>query len=419
MKTAVIPLVLCMTTAYAKAPKPDWEADVGQVRVKVYRVQVEEKPDPTGGYDWGPCVMKDGDIYRMWWTRPCARTDKTLPFETTDDKGGPLKFQYSIRGDRIFYAESRDGYSWHLNGNGDEVSVDAYGPDSPTPVIVLTPSESRWEKRHLGTPSVVKVDGAFYLYYEAPAAFQVRTDESGKPAEGQEYHNQVFLATSKDGRHWTKWPSNDAPQPIIKTPASNLEPGRRRYGLGQPTVCYKDGRFILHYVDACTWWPDTIIRLESTDPTFRGAKPIMNGLVNKLGLENPPPPGAVAKFAQTDICRLGDSFYLVRPVYGTDRIAILRSTSGVFWSDDQSHDHIHVPRQIALHDPRGAKYRGRLFPRFLRTPHGQIVGDETHFTVFYGSGDVDSTEYWPPHTWDICRADITFSRPLEREEPAK
>lgn len=401
-----------MMSIQAHARKPDWQAEVGQTRAKVYRLQVEENRDPTGSYDWGPCVMKDGGIYRMWWTRPCAPTDKTLPFETTDDKHNPVEFRYSTRGDRIFYAESRDGYTWHLIGNGAEVSVDAYGPDSPTPIIILEPSETRTERRHVACPSVVKIKGTFYMYYEAPAAFKIR-DDNGKSAEGQEYQNQVFLATSKDGRHWTKWPSNSGPQPIIKSPAENLEPERRRYGLGQPTACYHDGRFTLFYVDSCTWWPDTLVRLDSTDPTFKDALPTIQGLKNEVGGRRPPA-GAVAKYAQTDIAWLGDSFYLVRPVYGTDRIAILRSDSGVFWSDDSSNDPLAAPCQIALHDPRGDKMRGRLYPRFLRTPHGEIVGDATHMTVFYGSGDVDGPG-WPPHTWDICRADISFSNPLKKE----
>lgn len=409
---------MAFATQSAAAPNPDWRCDVGQTHVEVFRLQVEADPDPSGGYDWGSCVMKDGDIYRMWWTRPCAPTDKTMPYQTTDDEGKPVEFAYSVRGDRIFYAESRDGYTWRLNGTGEEVALDDYGPDSPTPVIVLRPSETQWERRHLGTPSVVKVNGVFYMYYEAPAEFAVRRDEKGEPAEGQEYHNGVFLATSRDGRHFTKWPSNDNPEPIIRSPEENRKPGRRRYGLGQPTVYYRDGKFVLHYVDACTWWPDTLVRLESSDPAFKGIEPTIQGLRNRLGVTSDPPAGAIAKFAQTDICYLGDSSYLVRPVYGTDRIAILRSGDGVFWCDDLSHDPINVPRQIALHDPRGVDARGRLFPRFLRTPYGGVVGDETHMTVFYGSGYTEG-HGWSPHTWDICRADITFAHPLEKEPRAE
>ena len=411
-------LVAANTAHAAQTPKPDWQADVGQTTARVYRVQVEENPDTTGGYDWGSCVMRDGDIYRMWWTRPCARTDETCPFETNDENGKAVTFRYSIRGDRIFYAESRDGYTWHMNGNGDEVTLDAYNPDSPTAVIVLRPSETRWERRHVANPSVVKVGGTFYLYYEAPSGFTWRIDDKGQPVEGAEYNNQVFVATSKDGRHFTKWPSDDAPQPIIKAPLANLEPGHRRYGLGQPSVCYRNGKFIMHYVDSCTWHPDTIVRVESSDPMFRNARRYSQRLRNTLGSEGAIPEGAVAKFAQTDVCYLGDSFYLVRWVYGTDRIAILRSGSGVFWSDDSSHDPLSARRQIALHDPRSAKFRGRWAPRFLRTPHGEIVGDPTHMTVFYAAGDVDSLG-WMCYTYDIHRADLTFAHPLDSDEMAK
>ncbi len=163
-------MALAVPARQDRTPAAHWQANVGQTGVKVYRVQVEEGPDRTGGYDWGACVMKDGSLYRMWWTRPCAQTDKTLAFETTGDSGKPVKFEYSTRGDRIFYAESRDGYTWRLNGSGDEIELDAYGPDSSTPVIVLRPSETKWERRHVGCPSVVKVDGTFYMYYEAPPA---------------------------------------------------------------------------------------------------------------------------------------------------------------------------------------------------------------------------------------------------------
>ena len=396
----------------ASAIAPAWSADVGQTTVKVYQVQQETFTDTSGIYDWGACVMKDGDIYRMWWTRPCPPSPETFSCETTADDGKPVTLHYTPEGDRTFYAESRDGYTWHLGGKGDEVSLDAYGPDSPTAVIVLKPSETRWERKHAACPSVVKVGGTFYMYYEAPSAFKVWRDAKGNPIPGTEYHNQVFLATSKDGKYFTKWPKDDAPEPIIETPESNLKPGRQAYGFGQPTACYRNGKFILHYVDSCTWFPDVMVRLESSDPTFRDARPTIQGLVNRLGSDKPAPAGAVAKYAQTDICWLGDSFYLVRPVYGTDRIALLRSKSGVFWSDDLSNDPLSARRQIAVHDPRGTEFRGRLYPKFLRGPHGEIVGDKTHFTVFYGSGR-DSGPGWSPRTWDIARADIAFRSPLE------
>jgi len=410
-------LVMAALAGYAGElpPGPHWIADVGQASVKVYRVQIEPFTDTSGVYDWGACVMKDGDLYRMWWVRQSPPSNKTLPYETTGDDGKPVTVRYNSEcGDRVYYAESKDGYTWHLSGKGDEVAINKYGPDSPTPIMVLKPSDSRWEKAHLGDPSVVKVGDTFYMYYETCSAFRLRKNEKGEVSAGTEFHNQVFLATSKDGRHWKKWPKDDDPQPIVKAPESNLQPGKQSYGFGQPTACYKNGRFILHYVDSCTWFPDVLVRLESSDPTFRDARPTIEGLVNRIASDKPVPAGAVSKYAQTDICWLGDSFYLVRPVYGTDRIAILRSKSGVFYSDDISNDPLSARRQIALHDPRGVEFRNRLYPRFLRTPHGEVVGDETHFSVFYGSGDGGGPG-WGPRTWDIYRADIAFIRPLEED----
>ena len=408
----ILPLTAVLPGHSASPLAPAWQVRADASQVKVYRVQIESNPDPTGGYDWGACVMKDGDLYRMWWTRPGARTDQTNTFDATAADGKPVALRYSLRGDRIYYAESRDGYRWNLNGDGEGQSIESYTPDSSGPVVVLRPSETQWERRHLGCVSVVKVEETFYLYYEAPCAFEVRTNAAGQLEAGQEYHNQVFAATSRDGRHFSKWPLNEAPQPILSAPTGNFQPGRRRYGLGQPSVCYRDGRFILHYVDACTWYPDVIVRLEASDPFFRDAKPATHGLAKPDHKGTPPPDGAVAKFAQTDLCWLGNSFYLVRPVYGTDRIALLRSNSGVFACDDASNDPLAAPRQIPLHDPRNVKYRARMYPRFLRSPHGEIIGDGTRFTVFYGSGDWDAGPGWPPSTWDIFRADIVFSEPL-------
>lgn len=271
--------------------------------------------------------------------------------------------------------------------------------------MVLGTAESKWEKQQLADPTVVKVGDTFYMYYEAAGEFKPRKGET--PIE---YNCSVFLATSRDGRRWTKWPNNTDPQPIIPGPEENKRPGRRRYGKGQPSVCYKNGKFVLHYVDSVAW-PDVMVRVESPDPTFRKDVTTASGLTNPAGFTQPIPRGTVSKFAQTDICWLGDSWYLVRPVYGTDRLAILRSDSGVFWCDDLTNDHLLAPRQIAVHDPRGVDYRGRLYPRFLRDPHGQIIGDQTHMTVFYGSGQHGPG--WTAYTWDIHRADLVFAVPLE------
>ncbi|MDQ1255856.1 MAG: hypothetical protein QG656_450 [Candidatus Hydrogenedentes bacterium] len=385
------------------ALEPDWRCEVGAATVEVYAIQREE-PVEGSPYDWGACVMKDGDLYRMWWTRQSPRSTDTIRYEGTDQDGKPFAFDYTIEGDRIYYAESRDGYTWRLNGTGREVSVDEYDADSPYPVEVLRAADSRWEKKQIADPSVVKVDGTFYMYYEGAGEFRPRPGET--PIE---YNNAVFLASSLDGKHWTKWPSNEDPQPVVAPRAENLAPENRRYGCGQPSVFYRDGRFVLHYVDA-TGWPDVMVRIESPDPTFRTEVTRIQGLRDDLGSLKPVPESIVSKFAMTDLGLIGASVFLVRPVYGTDRVALLRSETGVFGCDDRTNDPALAPRQIPLHDPRGVEFPARLYPRFLRGPHGEIVGGETHMTLFYASGRQGPG--WTAYTWDIHRADLSFPAPL-------
>ncbi len=396
-------MVLTALLTLLAAPQPDWTCDVGQTAVKVYVVQREE-PVEGSPYDWGACVMKDGDLYRMWWTRQSPRSSETRHYEGTDENGAPFAFDYTVEGDRVFYAESRSGYEWHLNGSGHETPIDDYTAASPHPVEVLKAADSKWEKKQIGDPTVVKVDSTFYMYYEGAGEFKPRPNET--PVE---YNNSVFLATSPDGRHWTKWPNNKDPQPVVSPSPANLKPENRRYGCGQPSVLYRDNTYILYYVDS-TGWPDVMVRLESTDPTFQKDVKKIQGLKDDLGSLKPVPESIVSKFAMTDFGFLGNSLYLVRPVWGTDRVALLRSESGVFVCDDRTNDPLLAPRQIALHDPRGVEFRARLYPRFLRDEHGQIEGDETHMTIFYASGRQGPG--WTAYTWDIHRADMEFIRPL-------
>ncbi len=400
-------MFLLFLTGTLLAVQPDWTCEFGQCAVKVFAIQ-RESPVEGSPYDWGACVMKDGDVYRMWWTRQSPRSTETRRYDGTDQEGKPFSFDYTLEGDRIFYAESRDGYAWHLNGTGHEVAPDVYTAESPHPIEVLKASDTRWEKKQIGDPSVVKVDGTYYMFYEGAGEFKTRPGET--PIE---YNNAVFMATSTDARHWNKWPDNDDPQPVVAPPAANLRPENRRYGCGQPSVLFREGNFVLYYVDA-TGWPDVMVRLESPDPTFRKEVKRIRGLKDDLGAIPPVPESIVSKFAMTDFGVLGASLYLVRPVLGTDRVTILRSETGLFPCDDRSNDPLQAPRQIALHDPRGVEFRARLYPRFLRGPHGEILGDETHMTLYYASGRQGPG--WTAYTWDIHRADLEFARPLSLVE---
>ena len=89
---------------------------------------------------------------------------------------------------------------------------------------------------HVARPTVVFVNNKYYMYLEAPAV------------GGEGSDNNVFLATSTDGKKFTLYPSNDNPQPVIRQPESTMNKGL--YGVGQPSAFYKDGKFYVYYTDA-------------------------------------------------------------------------------------------------------------------------------------------------------------------------
>ena len=149
-------------------------------------------------YDWAHSIIKDGNVYKMWWVRQA-------PYDT------------------VWYAESTDLKNWRNERR----------------VIQIT-KDTEWVKMHVGNPDVIKIGGKYYMYFEAPATLDTQNNS--------EYDNNVFLATSADGISWTMYPSNDNPQPIVKQPESSMHKGK--YGVGQPSITYKDNQFVLFYTDA-------------------------------------------------------------------------------------------------------------------------------------------------------------------------
>lgn len=159
-------------------------------------------------YDWGHSVIKEGDTYKMWWCRPAFY-------------------------DAIFYAESKDLKNW----------------TNVQRVICFSPNQTNVKKYDnikgmLGKPSVVKVDGTYYMYFEAPAS-----EDPDVTATVLEWDNQVMLATSTDGIHWELYADVDGePQPVIAMPSDKMgDSNNKYYGVGQPSVFYKDGMFHLTY----------------------------------------------------------------------------------------------------------------------------------------------------------------------------
>lgn len=156
-------------------------------------MQLEDYPI-DGVYDQSFNCIKVGDTYKMWWGRAC-------PYDT------------------IWYAESKDMKNWY----------------NAQCVIDLKGYRTTWIKDMLLWSSVLYVNGQYHMFFEAPASL----DEQG------EYNNNICYAASKDGIHWTFYPDNENPKPVIYNPSTG-----RSYGVGQPKAFYKDGAFYIVYTDA-------------------------------------------------------------------------------------------------------------------------------------------------------------------------
>ena len=116
--------------------------------------------------------------------------------------------------------------------------------------VLVVEEDSTWIKMHVGKPTVIKINGEFKMYFEAPATL--------KDGGGKEFDNNVLLATSKDGKKWSYWTNGgNEPYPVLAMSKeemdasynfSNENPsGYGYYGLGQPSVCYVNGKYYLFF----------------------------------------------------------------------------------------------------------------------------------------------------------------------------
>lgn len=119
---------------------------------------------PTGGYDvYLPTVIKDGSVWKMWYTYN----------------------GYTEGKNRIFYATSNNGLAWTIQNSG-------------APVLPLGGAGS--DDEYGGwAPCVIKEGSTYYMWY------------SGSTSA---YLYQVIYATSSDGITWTKQNSGHTIFPI-------------------------------------------------------------------------------------------------------------------------------------------------------------------------------------------------------------
>ncbi|GLZ43168.1 beta-xylosidase [Actinokineospora sp. NBRC 105648] len=203
-------------------PPPSQEPSPDQVGLGTDRPRRSAEVVAAGAadavYNYAPTLMVDEGRYRMWW---CSQLGGAGP-------------------------------------PGDDILLgDAPSPDGPygNPLsAVFSGNPGSFDGMHTCDPSVIRVGGTYYLYY---------TGAAGNHANG----NAIGLATSPDGRTWTR--ANDG-KPIVTSSRDVIR--ANTYGAGQPAVVHLDGWFYLMFTDttgkAAGWNGAGQFVIRAKDPTF-------------------------------------------------------------------------------------------------------------------------------------------------------
>ena len=185
-------------------------------------------------YDYAPSIMLDNGTYKMWW---CSGVS-------------------GVMGDHVTYAEaaSLDG-PWTIAGTHVPLTGSALAP---------TLDFSNFDGGGICDPSVLKINGTYYMYY---TALPTHGDIDGGPLS----IGRIGVATSLDGKNFTR-PATLNGQPIVNPARQTVLSRALHYGAGQPTTIYLDGFVYMMYTDTtgAAGGPNAgqyVIR--STDPLFQ------------------------------------------------------------------------------------------------------------------------------------------------------
>ena len=159
--------------------------------------------DALDGILWNdPSVIKEGAKYRMWLSA-----------------GKPFDVPIVVK---THEASSDDGIVWNIN-----------------PEPVLEPGQKgSWDDLRIETPSVIKVDATYHLYYGG----------CNSPCNQGVYN--IGHATSVNGTDWEKDPAN----PVITRYDDPLKWGF--YTAAEPAIVYHKGTYYLYYTAAKSNYPE-------------------------------------------------------------------------------------------------------------------------------------------------------------------
>jgi len=155
------------------------------------------------------------------------------------------------------------------DGNGGCVFLPEPGPcqwpgkwfhSGQNPVLVPTPSNSGQGADNIYAPDVMKINGVYWMWYGG---------------QGNDGHDSIFLARSKDLVTWQKHPAWSAPASLVDHGPANH--------VNDPSVVLVNGTFYMYYTEAFTAEND-LVHLATSQDGMTWAK---QGAVVELG-----PPGA-------------------------------------------------------------------------------------------------------------------------------
>ncbi|HNS96087.1 MAG TPA: hypothetical protein PLJ27_08610 [Polyangiaceae bacterium] len=120
----------------------------------------------------------------------------------------------------------------------------SFSPWSHNPVLVPTSSTANHGSDNVYAPDIHDVGGVSVMFYGA---------------QGGDGHDRIYLAWSKDGAEWRKYPSDASPSPVLDRGSSNH--------VNDPSVVHAGSTWRMYYTDAPTAENDRIWLAEGSSPT--------------------------------------------------------------------------------------------------------------------------------------------------------
>ena len=291
--------------------------------------------NPDDDYDWGFQVLKVGDTYQMWWTR-----------ETPWDS--------------VWYAESKDLVNWT---NAQCIAGFKHWNDY-YPYV----------KQHIADPAVVYVDGVYYFWFETCAAVNPDMSANGDGV--------IIHATSTDGIHLNWYGGNDNPLPVLQPAAEDM--GQGIYGVGMPSVIYKEGKFMMYYYDG----KNDVMRLAVSDDGIHFPENKENPVVFDKAGASYTYNTLTNRFMMT-ICAGAQS--------GNEVVYVQESADGIHWPCSSW-----MELEGKAYAISSDTMKMRCFSGFVTNPYGMV--DTATIYMTYTEGDKPKAGDWWMSTADTFEA---------------